>query len=92
LEKIPYLADLGVDGIWITPFFQSPLVDEGYDISNHYEINPQYGNMDIFDKIILECKKNNIEVLLDLVPNHVSDKHEWFIKSKKKLIENERNY
>jgi len=48
--------------------------------------------MDIFDKIILECKKNNIEVLLDLVPNHVSDKHEWFIKSKKKLIENERNY
>lgn len=80
-SKLDYLRDLGVDAIWITPCFPSPQVDFGYDVSDYCQIDPQYGTLEDFDKLIAEGKKRNIKVLMDLVMNHSSDKHKWFLES-----------
>ncbi len=77
-EKLDYLTDLGINTIWLLPFFESPLKDDGYDISNYYNINPDYGTMKDFKKFIRECKKRNIRTIIELVVNHVSDQHYWF--------------
>src|SRR5512141_2183070 len=80
---LDYLASLGVDAIWITPCFPSPQVDFGYDVSDYRNIDPQYGTLADMDRLIAEAKKRNIKVVLDFVMNHSSDKHKWFIESKK---------
>jgi len=79
---LDYLRDLGVDGIWITPFYPSPQVDFGYDISDYRNVDPQYGTLADFDRLVAEAKKRNIRVLADLVLNHTSDKHPWFVESR----------
>ena len=79
---LDYLRDLGVDGIWITPFYPSPQVDFGYDISDYRNIDPQYGTLADFDRLVAEARKRNIRVLADLVLNHTSDKHPWFVDSR----------
>ncbi len=79
---LDYLRDLGVDGIWITPFYPSPQVDFGYDISDYQNIDPQYGTLADFDRLVAEAGKRNIRVLADLVLNHTSDKHPWFEESR----------
>jgi alpha-glucosidase len=81
-QHLDYLRDLGIDAIWIAPFFPSPQVDFGYDISDYRAIDPQYGTMADFDRLVAEAKKRNIRILLDFVVNHTSDKHPWFIESK----------
>ncbi len=81
-SHLDYLRDLGVDGIWITPFFKSPQVDFGYDISDYTGIDPQYGTLADFDRLLGEAKKRNIRVLLDFVVNHTSDQHPWFVESR----------
>lgn len=81
-QHLDYLRELGVDGIWLTPFYPSPQVDFGYDISDYRAIDPQYGTMADFDRLVAEAKKRNIRVINDLVLNHTSDKHPWFIESK----------
>jgi alpha-glucosidase len=81
-SKLDYLKDLGVDAIWITPFFPSPQVDFGYDVSDYQAIDPMYGTMKDFDRLVDEGKKRNIRVILDFVVNHTSDKHAWFVDSK----------
>jgi alpha-glucosidase len=81
-SKLDYLKDLGVDAIWITPCFPSPQVDFGYDVSDYEAIDPMYGTMKDFDHLISEAKKRNIRVILDLVVNHTSDQHTWFLDSK----------
>jgi len=81
-QHLDYLKDLGVDGIWITPFYPSPQVDFGYDISDYRGIDPQYGTMQDFDRLVAEAKKRNIRIIIDLVLNHTSDQHPWFIESK----------
>ncbi len=78
---LDYLQALGVDAIWIAPFFPSPQVDFGYDISDFKAIDPQYGTMADFENLLVEAKKRNIHVLADFVLNHTSDKHPWFIES-----------
>jgi alpha-glucosidase len=78
---LDYLQDLGVDAIWITPCFPSPQVDFGYDVSNYTVIAPEYGTMADFNRLMSEVKKHDIKVLLDLVVNHTSDKHPWFVES-----------
>ena len=78
---LDYLQDLGVDGIWITPFYPSPQVDFGYDITDYNAIDPQYGTPADFDRLIAEANKRNIKVLTDLVLNHTSDQHPWFLES-----------
>ena len=81
-SKLDYLKDLGVDAIWITPCFPSPQVDFGYDVSDYEAIDPMYGTMKDFDHLVSEAKKRNIRVILDLVVNHTSDQHKWFLDSK----------
>jgi len=80
-QRLDYLKDLGVDAIWITPMYPSPQVDFGYDIADYTAIDPQYGTMPDFDRLMKEAKARDIRVIMDLVPNHTSDKHPWFIES-----------
>ncbi len=80
--KLDYLKDLGVDAIWLTPVYPSPQVDFGYDISDYRNIDPQYGTLADFDRLIAEADKRHIRVLMDMVMNHTSDKHEWFLQSR----------
>ncbi len=82
ISKIDYLVDLGIDAIWFSPLYQSPNADYGYDISDYTAINSEYGTMEDFDEMVEILHKNNIKVIMDLVINHTSDKHEWFQKSK----------
>src|SRR5271169_4612778 len=76
---LDYLKDLGVDAIWLTPCYPSPQVDFGYDISDYEAIDPKYGTMADFDHLIAEANKRQIRVLMDMVMNHSSDKHKWFL-------------
>jgi alpha-glucosidase len=80
-ERLDYLKTLGVDAIWLSPMYPSPQVDFGYDISNYEAIDPQYGTMADFDRLVAEAKKRDIRIILDMVMNHTSDKHPWFIES-----------
>ena len=80
-QHLPYLHHLGVNAIWISPMYPSPQVDFGYDISNYEAVDPQYGTMADMERLIAEAKKNDVRVLLDMVMNHTSDKHEWFVQS-----------
>lgn len=81
-SKLDYLKELGVDGLWLTPFYQSPKVDNGYDISDYYEIDRDYGTMDDFDIFIQTAHSKGIKVIADLVLNHTSSEHEWFKESR----------
>ncbi|EOT45890.1 MULTISPECIES: alpha-glucosidase [Enterococcus] len=81
IEKLPYLADLGITTIWICPIFTSPMVDNGYDISDFQNIQPEFGTMEDFDRLLHQAKQNQIKIILDLVVNHTSDEHEWFQKA-----------
>lgn len=80
--RLNYLKELGVDAIWLTPVYPSPQVDFGYDISDYKNIDPQYGTLADFDRLVAEASKRHIRVLMDMVMNHTSDQHEWFVQSK----------
>ncbi len=81
ISRLDYLQDLGVDIIWLSPCYPSPLADQGYDISDYYNIDPRFGTMEDMEKLIAEAKKRNMYILMDLVVNHCSDEHEWFRKA-----------
>ena len=81
-SRLDYLQNLGVNAIWITPCFPSPQVDFGYDVSDYENIDPMYGTLADFDRLVAEAKKRDIRVVLDFVPNHTSDQHPWFIDSR----------
>jgi alpha-glucosidase len=81
-ERLDYLKALGVDAIWLTPVYPSPHVDFGYDVSNYCDIDPQYGTLADFDRLVAEAGKRHIRVIMDMVMNHTSDQHEWFIQSR----------
>ena len=81
ISKLDYLKDLGVDILWISPMYQSPMVDNGYDISDYYAIDLMFGSMDEMKQLIKEAKKRNMYILMDLVVNHCSSEHEWFQKA-----------
>lgn len=82
-SKLDYIKELGANSIWITPIFKSPLVDNGYDIEDYESINSIYGTMSDFEKLLISAHKKNLKIILDLVVNHTSDKHKWFLESKK---------
>lgn len=86
IDKLDYLKgsrkSLGVDAIWLSPFYPSPMADFGYDVSNYYDIDPLFGDMKDFKRLIKEAHARDIKVMVDYVPNHTSDKHEWFVQSK----------
>lgn len=81
-SKLDYLKELGVDGLWLTPFYPSPKVDNGYDISDYYSIDPAYGTLADFEAFISEAHKRDIKVIVDIVLNHTSSEHEWFKESR----------
>ena len=81
ISKLDYLKDLGVDIIWISPMYPSPFADQGYDISDYYNIDPAFGTLEDMECLIAEAKKRDMYILMDLVVNHCSDEHEWFEKA-----------
>lgn len=81
IEKLPYLKDLHVTGVWLSPIFKSPMVDHGYDIEDFYRIDPLFGTNDDAIELFKKANEMGIKVILDFVPNHSSDKSEWFRKS-----------
>ena len=81
ISKLDYLKKLGIDIIWLSPIYKSPFVDQGYDIADYYAIAEEFGTMEEFDELLAEAKKRDMHIIMDLVINHCSDKHEWFQKA-----------
>ena len=82
IEKLDYLKDLGIDVIWLSPMYKSPNDDNGYDISNYQDIMDEFGTMDDFNRLLEGVHQRGMKLILDLVVNHTSDEHPWFIESK----------
>jgi len=82
IERLPYVAELGVEAIWLSPIFVSPMADFGYDIADHCAIDPLFGSLADFDALLKAAHARGLKVLLDLVPNHTSDRHPWFVESR----------
>src|SRR6195952_4484562 len=91
-RRLPYLAELGVDAVWISPIFRSPMKDFGYDIADYTAIDPLFGSMDDFDVLLLSAHSFGLKVLLDFVPNHSSDQHPWFIESRSSRTNPKRDW
>ena len=91
-SKLSYLHELGVDAIWISPCYPSPQVDFGYDVSDYENIDPMYGTLADFDRLVAEGKKRNIRIIMDYVINHTSDQHKWFVASKSSKTSPYRNW
>ena len=81
ISKLDYLKELGIDIIWLSPIYQSPFVDQGYDISDYYKIGEEFGTMEDFVTLLAETKKRGMHIIMDLVVNHCSSQHEWFQKA-----------
>lgn len=77
-EKLPYLKQLGVDAVWLSPFYLSPQHDAGYDVADYRTIDPRFGTLDDFDRMRDEAHDLGLKLIVDLVPNHTSEDHEWF--------------
>jgi alpha-glucosidase len=82
VDRLPYMLELGIDAIWLSPIFPSPMADFGYDISDYTGIDPVFGTMEDFDRLISAAHAGGLKVILDLVPNHTSDRHPWFVESR----------
>ncbi len=80
--RLPYLGELGIDAVWLSPIFPSPMADFGYDISDYTAIDPIFGTMSVFDALVSAVHERGLKIILDLVPNHTSDQHPWFIESR----------
>src|SRR5690606_35965320 len=77
-SRLPYLARLGVDAIWLTPFYPSPMADGGYDVADYRDVDPRFGSLDDFDALVADAHRLGLRVLVDIVPNHSSAEHPWF--------------
>src|SRR3954447_6169856 len=82
LSRLDYLSWLGVDGIWLNPTMPSPNADWGYDVADYCDVDPDYGTLADLDRLVAAAEARGIRVLLDLVPNHTSDRHPWFVESR----------
>lgn len=91
-EKLDYLQELGIGIIWISPFYKSPMDDNGYDISDYYAIDPLFGTMEDFDHLVEQALKRDIRIMVDLVVNHTSDEHPWFMESRSSLDNPKRDW
>ena len=92
ISRLDYLKDLGVDIIWLGPVYKTPNDDNGYDISNYYEIEPEFGTMDDFDHLLKGLKERGMRLVMDIVLNHSSDEHEWFEQSRESKDNAFRDY
>jgi alpha-glucosidase len=92
ISRLDYLVALGVDAIWLSPVYRSPMVDGGYDISDYYDIDPVFGTLDDFREMLKQAHEKGVRVLMDLVMNHTSDQHPWFIESRSSADNPKRNW
>ncbi|GIM27715.1 alpha-glucosidase [Clostridium polyendosporum] len=92
IEKLDYLKELGIDVIWLSPVYKSPNDDNGYDISDYQDIMTEFGTMEDFDKLLKKAHDKGIKIMMDLVVNHTSDEHQWFIESRKSIDNEYRDY
>jgi maltose alpha-D-glucosyltransferase / alpha-amylase len=92
LERLDYLQELGIDCIWITPFYPSPLKDDGYDVADYYNVHPDYGTLQDFKAFVREAHRRGLKVMTDLVMNHTSDQHQWFQEARSDPKSPRRNY
>lgn len=97
IQKLDYLNDgteksLGVDAVWLSPIYKSPMKDFGYDVSDYYDIDPIFGNLEIFDRFVAESHRRGIKVLMDFVPNHTSSEHPWFLESRTSKTNSKRDW
>ena len=83
IGRLDYLEELGIDAVWISPMYRSPQNDNGYDISDYQDIDPMFGTLADMDELIAQAGKRNIRIIMDLVLNHTSDEHPWFLEAKK---------
>lgn len=91
-SKLQYIKDLGIDGLWLSPIYKSPMADFGYDIADFRDIHKEFGTMQDFDELLNECNRLGLKLVLDFVPNHSSDEHEWFKKSERRELGYEDYY
>lgn len=92
ISKLDYLSNLGINAIWLTPIYETQFADAGYDVLDYHKVWKQFGTLNDFKKLAKECKKRKIEIIMDLVLNHVSDEHPWFIKAKSDPKSEEYSY
>src|SRR5438270_1874695 len=91
-SRLDYLQWLGVDAVWISPIFPSPMADFGYDVANYVDIDPIFGTLDDFDQLVNEARERNLKLILDYVPNHTSEQHPWFISSRSSTTSQHRDW
>jgi len=91
-RRLDYLEELGIDAIWMSPIFPSPFADFGYDVADYTDINPVFGTLEIFDRLLTDAHERGLKVILDLVPNHSSSEHEWFLKSRASRENDKRDW
>ena len=92
ISRLDYLKKLGIDAIWLSPVYRSPQDDNGYDISDYQDIEPMFGTMEDMEQLFAEAKKRGIRIMMDLVLNHTSDEHKWFVESRKSKDNPYRDY
>lgn len=92
LARLDYLAGLGIKGVWIAPFYPSPMADFGYDIANYCDVDPIFGTLADFDRLLTAIHERGLKLILDFVPNHTSDQHPWFLESRSSLTNPKRNW
>lgn len=86
------MADLGVGGLWLTPFYPSPKVDQGYDIRDYQDVDPSYGTLEVFRDLVALAHQRGIRIVVDMVLNHTSDQHPWFVEARKSTESRYRDY
>jgi alpha-glucosidase len=97
IERLDYLNDgsaasLGVDAIWLSPFYPSPMADFGYDVADYENVDPLFGTLDDFDELVAQARRRGIRVVVDWVPNHTSDQHPWFVESRSSRDSEKRDW
>ncbi len=92
IQRLPYLVELGADALWLSPIFPSPMEDFGYDISDYTGIDPLFGTLDDFDALVVATHEHGLKIILDLVPNHTSDQHPWFIENRSSRDNTKRDW
>ncbi len=92
VSRLDYLVELGIDAVWISPFYPSPMADFGYDVSNYVGVDPIFGTLDDFDRLIASAHQRGLKLILDFVPNHTSDQHPWFVESRSSRTNPKRDW
>ena len=91
-RRLDYLVGLGVEAIWISPIYPSPMIDFGYDVADYCDVDSRFGTLKDFDDLLLQAHRRGLKVLLDFVPNHTSDQHPWFVESRTSRESQKRNW